>query len=137
MRSLESDLVNVYKANPNVSASKLNKLNSYNENMDTFSKLKTLEDELATTAAKKGESIFTLKDMIVGGAGTILMDAGTGGLSTVSAVAIRHALSPKGKMIIKRLSEKLRISQANVKKLVKNGKIPASMLTAGEVIGDK
>jgi DNA-binding Xre family transcriptional regulator len=40
-------------------------------------------------------------------------------------------------MIIKRLSEKMGISQANVKKLVKNGKIPASMLTAGEVIGDK
>jgi hypothetical protein len=136
VRGLENEVVNNYIKHTKDPAI-VRKLSAYNEKMDTYSKLKLLEEELATTAAKKGEEMFSLKDMVAGSAGLGLFDVTTGGIGAAGTAAIRHAASPKGKLVIKRLSEKMGITEANVKRLIESGKIPASMLTAGEVIGDK
>ncbi len=46
-------------------------------------------------------------------------------------------MSPAGKLAVKRIAEKMGISESNAKKLIESGRIPASFLTTEEVIGDK
>ncbi len=134
-RELENEAINAYKQHIQ-DPGMLKRLDAYRDNMDTYSKLKTLEDKLATTAAKSGEKLFSIKDLLIGlVGGTIDVGAGAGGM--VTAAAGRHVMSPAGKLAVKRIAEKMGISESNAKKLIESGRIPASFLTTEEVIGDK
>ncbi len=134
-RELENEAINAYKQHIQ-DPGMLKRLDAYRDNMDTYSKLKTLEDKLATTAAKSGEKLFSIKDLLIGlVGGTIDVSAGAGGM--VTAAAGRHVMSPAGKLAVKRIAEKMGISESNAKKLIESGRIPASFLTTEEVIGDK